>query len=490
MTYPRIQVPLEFVGVNTDLPTWKVPPQYLTGMSNALFRNGAIEAVRDKSLVLGTLTASLPLKLVYFSDLREWIYVSSEDQYSIDPGGPTETDITLSGGLTTTTLSYFHSLFVHNGIVVHNNRSDAPMYYTGTAFVALPGYVSEWTNAPNFMRGIKFHLVALGIGSQLNIVGWSDAADPGSAPGTWTPAADNDAGSVLLGRSTSIILTAEQFREGLFIYLDGAVWNMQFIGGNEVFGFSEVFSNLTALGAHSVARINNKHAVITANDVVIHDGISIESLCRNKVRKEIFDNQIAYDDDVADLSLAFYNRVNNELWICVPSKIGLGDSGLYFTAIFSLVTKEWSFREMDFGASWLVNGGDLSDSNPAVGFESVLAIEAGGDIYELDAVTTADNDGDMLLQRHDLDFGEPSRFKFIRGIRTLFDGTDELDIRVGYRNDLSDAITWNSWAAVTDQLLYVDVVGRFISIEYRVDASTDFWRISRTIFELEMRGYF
>lgn len=503
MTYPRQQRAFLMTGINTDLPTWLVPSNQWTDGLNVVARDGAMKRVLGHGDTLGAPTPTNVLKIMNLLyppgaasvNQNYWVYVNSSSQYVIKNDGTGETDLTLAGSPTYAGENYKHSLFALNNVAIHNPGGDeAPMYWagdTGDNFAILPGWVSEFGANIDclLMRPIKFHLVAMNFQGDPDRVAWSSAADPNDVPTSWTAAADNDAGAITLGSGPGNIVAAESFGEPLFIYKQGELWAMEFVGGNDVFAFRKVFSRFSPMGPQSIADINNRHAVLTNNDVVVHDGNTIQSIARSRVKNTIFSKLPDGEERIE--SQVFYNRLGNELWICIPETA----LQITFIAVFNLQSNEWSFREEPGSVLPIALAiGNVDTDNPPNPFaESIVTFARNGagttqDFYELETTDSVNKDAN--LKRHDMDFGEPSRFKFIRGVRILYQDTTDLEMRVGARDELTNSITWQSWVSVSDQLTYVDLIGRYISLEIRSEGSSDIWTVGGVVFEYEMRGYF
>jgi hypothetical protein len=330
--------------------------------------------------------------------------------------------------------------------------------------------------------------------SDPSLVVWSSAADPGEVPTTWTPAADNDAGSAVIADVPGKLVTGERLGEGLVLYKERSATLMEFVGGNDVFGFRPLYSNISILGEGGVVDIGNRHALLTTNDVMLHDGSSPPiSVLAGKVRSTIF-NRLNKTTTRGQNSFLFFNYINNELWVCINEDTD-DINGCTFIAVLDLDSGDWTFREPINPIHDLVIGPIVSVSGLPLHLAHVLNIVAGELSFgvtptpHLRALDTDDEVSvEASMERLDLDFGDAQRIKYVRSIHVLYEGTEDLEVRVGSRMDLEDEVTWADWTSVVRQQVYVDTMGRFISVGVRA-TTVDIWRVAGVEFEYEMRGY-
>lgn len=515
MSYPRRVARLNLTGITTDLPTWKTPPNQWTGGNNVVARNGAISRIAgyDSGILPVDDTATFqptdtPLRaacqIAGFG--AAWFYADEAKQYrwEIDDVLNSSQDVTISGGYSTGSLRrrYVHSLFVFNNLVVHNARTtDGPMYYNTSItppfkFTPMTGWSSLTADLAEIVTGLRNHLVALNFrdAGQGDLVQWSDAMLPAQPPSTWVAAADNDAGSAQLADTEGDITDAQKLGERLVIYKPRASWLMEYIGGNDVYAFRPLFSNLGALAPGCAVDINNRHAVLTPNDLLIHDGVSVESIVRRKVRSTIF-SRIREREVEKKNSFLFYNRKAQELWVMIVEE-GSGEEAATFAAVYNLVSGEWTFRDLpnpvsdvSLGLAYTESSRDATDNVLHEETDIVAWCFDGSDDYVHVMDTDTEVSLSASLERHDLDFDDSQRLKFVRAIHVQYQGTTDLEMRVGHRNDLTDSITWQAWGDITSAPTHCNVLGRYISFEIRSVDSTDVWTIAGVNIEYELRGY-
>jgi hypothetical protein len=133
---------------------------------------------------------------------------------------------------------------------------------------------------------------------------------------------------------------------------------------------------------------------------------------------------------------------------------------------------------------------DWNQQNFSLATENlVLAYNAGPDLLEVGRGT---EELVSILARHDLDFGEPERFKFIKRLHFQIQADAAIDfiVRVGTKATTGDSVSWSDPVTINsdDGFANVLAMGRFISWELKVTTDTTF-KVTGVDIEYEMRGY-
>lgn len=84
------------------------------------------------------------------------------------------------------------------------------------------------------------------------LIRWSDQ----ESYQTWAPAITNQAGSYRLS-SGSFIVAAQQTRQEILVWTDGALYSMQYLGPPFVWGFNILSDNISIISPNAVATANN-----------------------------------------------------------------------------------------------------------------------------------------------------------------------------------------------------------------------------------------
>lgn len=510
MSYPKKLLRLKPTrGVAADLPPNEVAEDFYTGASNVHFRAGIAGRVLGSRAAYGT----LPVDVLHMLNARIattnfWLFFGADEIHANETTN--SSDVTPGGGLTAVTQPWQWSSGLLNGIPFASNGLDVPVYWggdVGTPFTSLPGWPA--TTSCKSLVAFRYHLVALDIdgpsGSFPDQVLWSDAAEPGAIPQTWTAAADNEAGDTILGDLPGPCMCAVPLRGSLLIYKRNAVYAMDYVGGNEVFVFRQIFSGMGALTRHAVCDLSDgRHFVVGDGDIYITDGVSRASVALNRMRDFVF-NQL--DQDNYENLFVIFHRAKGEVWVCFPEQ---GSQDCTLAVVYDVGHDAFGVRVLDdvtCAALGIVNDTATDESWAAATYtwdaatrlwnqpNYSLAVEslvtgAGTTATQhdsQDAVAVA-----ASLSRYDLAFGEPERVKFLRRIHVRAKtGFGTLYVRAGARMTPTDSITWSTEQALTEpeQIVNTFAQGRYLSVEVRSE-DTEVWQVSGIDLEAELRGYF
>ena len=153
-----------------------------------------------------------------------------------------------------------------------------------------------------------------------NGIKWSSPLIPGADPLSVSWDIDDpthEAGEFDLNDSMpGDIVDAVQLRDWMMIYKRNSVWAMRYVGGNEIYAFSEIFTGQGALETNCITNFAYKggqyHCVFTGDDAIIHDGRSVvnrlESKVANKLTREL-------NEDNWDYSYVLNRAEAYENWI-------------------------------------------------------------------------------------------------------------------------------------------------------------------------------
>lgn len=141
---------------------------------------------------------------------------------------------------------------------------------------------------------LKNYLVALNVREsgdfKPNTVWWSNPT--GAANLDQAPSWDYQSPSTLSAQAQAgvgygNIVTALPLNDNLIIYSDGDATAMSVVGGRFVMQFRRLF-NKGAAGLNSVAEFNNRHYVISRDQIYIHDGSKPELIAKDRVEREFY----------------------------------------------------------------------------------------------------------------------------------------------------------------------------------------------------------
>jgi hypothetical protein len=512
LSYPKRLLRLQPTrGFIADTADQEVGPEFWTVCQNMQFRDGfatRVEGYRPAYVPEVELIAPTALFHAVNSrllDLNWWLlFQQSGVAHAIQANTVQQID---GGLLSPVTEPQQYSSALINGLPIISNGLDEPVYWDAQANLqTLPDWPA--TEAAGFIAVLKFHVFALNIsavaGRFESQVKWSSATEPGTVPQSWTPAADNDAGSVVLADSPGPILCAYPLGDTLFIYKRSAIYQARYVGGNTVFSFRKVESTSGALSPRSVADVGGAHLVVTDGDIVLNDGTTRRSIGESRVKDFMF-NQL--DPEQFGQVQAIYNRSKEEVVIGFPSA---GSLYIDSAIVYDLSRDAWGVRSLDPTTDMAV--GLISDTVPSNTWENRTEVWAdaqgtwasGLNSGAIDSLVTLEPEQmvmqdagtglalDAVIGRTGLTFGEPERIKFVRRVHVRTrDGFNVLYVRVGASMTPTGTITWADEVPLQDgqQIANCFAVGRYIAVEVRSD-DQNVWKCTGVELEAELRGYY
>ena len=511
MSYPKKLLRMRPTkGLAFDTPSYELGPDHYSNGNNVIFRNAFARRVGGSRAVYGTLPVDPVLHILNsrVDTTNFWLFFGADEVHALETTNSDE--VTPSGGLTAVAQPWQYSSTLLNGVPVFTNGFEKPQYWAGnvvTPFAALPDWPA--TTSCKSIVAFKFHLFALDIdgpgGHFENQIKWSDAADPGTVPGAWTPAADNEAGDALLADTPGPALMGLALRGTLMLYKRSSTYPVNYVGGNEVFSIgSPAFTSSGVLTRHGACDVNGQHFVVTDGDIILTDGTNRRSVGQARMREYLFGS---LDQDNYENVFTVFNRAKGEVIVAFPEagsqyctkalvydvandSLGVRDLEDVTCAAVGIVNdtdpdESWAAAAYTWAAAsqlWNKQNFSFATESLVIGFDDVAEMQDTEDAVPLDA----------SVGRYDLHFGEPERVKFLRRVHVrAVAGYGTLFVRVGARMTPSDDITWSSEQTLTEpeQIVNAFAQGRYISVEIR-SAGSEVWTVTGIDLEAELRGYF
>lgn len=318
-------------GVVTDLPAFDLPQDAWTKGINVRFFGGKIQKMGGNTPVFVDPSNNEEIiSVCQRPNTDQVIYGTRSKIYSAE--GSTFTLLNkIKPDLSTYTYDsdpsrtwYYTSL---SNVLIMNTRNENPQGLTPTAekFTDIPGWgkplkdsanpTSDWK--ANIIRSYKDYLIVLGI-TENGIympqrVRWSDVAYVNELPTNWHEDDPNtDGGFNDLSNAVGEIVDGLPLLDKFIIYTDRETFIMDYIAGDFVFNFRKLFSNSGLLAPECVCEFEGKHFVITENDVIVHNGSSLQSVASSRV-KDYLINEISSVNPRATKVFAYPNR--KEVWV-------------------------------------------------------------------------------------------------------------------------------------------------------------------------------
>ena len=316
-----------------DPPAHTLPPNAWTSGQNVRFVDGVAMPTGRDVRTLGPLQVA-PYWLHY--NVINWTYVGDNGDntmgaWAVDTS-QTHTNL-VSGVQPNWTAESRVTGGNINGLVTINNKTDTPVYWDGanpvtSKLVHLPwDATNSWNDVSwraNSIRPHKRWLFALGMieGSATypQRIRNSASAPPGAIPATWDDA-DATADAAFVDDPASDLyafIDGSSMGDEFCAYTAQTTWIGQATGNNDApFRFRKAFDFVGTLSTDCVAAQGRRQFLLTQDDVVTHDGSSVQSVLRENSRRWLFRN---IDTDAVDACFIFYARTTNELMVCFPEQ--------------------------------------------------------------------------------------------------------------------------------------------------------------------------
>lgn len=300
-----------------------------------------------------------------------------------------------------------------NGLFAWNGSASSRMtrLYTSSSDFTPIGYIADAS------RVFKNYIIQMGVtvsGTKFPYrVAWSNAAEPGSTPTSFTASSTNDAGDVDLAETPGYLVDSLPLGDVNIIYKQDARHAQQYIGGNDVFRFSRLPGTDGLLARGCVVDTPLGHVFLTTSkDVKIHMGGEARSLVVGRIQSFLASD---IDSTYASRSFLTVNPTKSEVWVCYPAT---GQTTCSKAAIWNWESDTWSFRSLSgvtYGAAGLVPTSIATDarlivstSGPALGL-----VDSGS--QDFGAAVTG------TLERVGLHFDDRDQFKTLHRSRWNID---------------------------------------------------------------------
>jgi hypothetical protein len=230
---------------------------------------------------------------------------------------------------------------------------------------------------------------------------WSDQENPVQ----WTPAATNQAGSLLLSHGSQII-TALQTRQEILVYTDSSLYSLQYQGPPAVWGSQLLGDNVSIAGENAVALASGTAYWMGVDKFYKYDG-RVQTL-RCDLRQYI------YNDINLDQSSQFFASTNegfNEVWFfyCSAASSTI-DRYVVYNYFENNGEGVWYYGSM-VRTAWL-DSGLRNYPMAATGINNIVYHENGVD-DNATATTVAIN---AIIETAEFDIDDGDSFGFVRRI--------------------------------------------------------------------------
>lgn len=507
-------------GLASDLPPFSVGRDFFTSAANIVFRPFAERAGGYAAVYATPQVEVRSLLNAPIAGVNYWLYNGKNKSYAAV--GAVHTDITKAAGtLTTVTKPNQWSVGLFNGLPFANNGVDAPMSWDGNTandMVVLTGWPVG--SSCYTLRAFRNFLIAMNIstagGNFPDQVKWSNLAVAGAMPTSWTAAATNEAGDAQASDTPGGLIDGAPLGAGFALYKARAAYLLEYTKGEFVFSLRPLPIGRGVLTRNCIADFRGRHFLLTDGDMILTDGVSVESVAQNRMQRFVF-SQLDQASFESCFVIAFPKR--NEIACCFPSA---GNTFCDLAAIWNSSDNTWGVRELPLvscGATGIVSDTAPSDAWDAdagtwdsdatlwnelnySSAEEQLVLGKPNDaaptsslILQMDSGLTANGAAiNARVSKYGMDLGDPSRVKLVTRVYLYVNANPgtQLLCRVGSQMDPSGPITWSAQVTYTvGSSAWVDTYssGRFHSIEVQSTAAAS-WSLPAFDLEYRPRGYF
>jgi len=476
-------------GINKDISPYEVMDDKWTDGNNIQFDNDKTKKILGHKQIFGTLSGA-PYWLLYYKTITTdyWIYPSLTKIYRVNKTGATVTheDVTrTSGGDYSATAADRWTGGILGGVVVLTNGVDVPqmMGTAATDFADLTNWNSNHTC--KVIKPFKRYLVALDTTESSTRypfrVRWSHPAEGGTVPITWDETDETkDAGYVDLSQSSGFVVDSVPLRDSNIIYKEDSVWSMNYIGGQSIFSFQQIFPDAGILGKDCAKAFEGGHFVVGQDDIYVHNGQTRQSVVDLQVRDEFFG---LLEPDYKDRTFVVPDYEKNEMYICFVSVDNNTDDCADKAFVYNWRNKSWSIRDLPHirYAAWgtVDETGDARWDNsdywnsttytwnvPLKG-SIVFANSDSSEMYVNGSTNQFDGTNfRAYVEKTNMALGYPGT-KAVTKIVPKLGGTGAVDFYIGYKYITNEATTWKgpySFIPGTHSHIPVRATGNYIGV--------------------------
>ena len=498
-------------GVLADAVAQELPINAWSAAKNVRFRDGYTERVGGQVPIFSAPSVTPYFLTPYTTPAaRFWVHAGTQKVFVDD--GTTRSEITPGTPFAGAQDDRWTGGSV-SGVLVLNNGVDQPQYWGGnvaTPLATLTAWNSNWRAAS--VRPFKNFLVALDVtksGTRYpHMVKWSHEADPGSLPPSWDETdPSKDAGEQDLAETPDLMVDQLPMGNLNIIYKERSMYSMQYIGQPFIWNFQRLPGDVGMLARGCAVATPQGHVVLTAGDVILHNGQGPQSLLTGRMRRWMFNN---IDSTAYKRAFVTANPNKNEVWICFPA---VGATVCTLALVWNWADNTLGVRELQnvtygafgqinyaSGVSWAsdadtwdvdTSAWNQDDYSPADA--RLLLARTAPEITLVDTgATFGGTNVTASVERTGIALGDTQSVKTLRAVYPRVDAVagTQLSIEVGATMDPEDAPVYRPPVTYTvGQSLKADAfaAGRFLALRISSSGKQP-WRIKSIDLDVVTRG--
>jgi len=296
---------------------------------------------------------------------------------------------------------------------------------------------------------------------------------------TWTAAATNTAGSLLIREAETPIRCVAQLGNGLAVYTETQMFIVNYVGQPNIFGYKVALENgVGAVSPNSVISVGRMNYGVSRDGFFATDGASVRMIGRESGMNQYFRDNVAMSE-LAQI-YGFENSKENEVVWGIPK----GEASITEEIYYNYKTNQWGIRTSIISA-YLDRGV----------FHEALSADSNGNLYfEGNTPNNTSPDSQIaqpvsaVTKAHDLNNAD--RVKEITAIRVGKEGNGSPRMSIGWSNTIdADPTYLDKDSFLIDDSFKsfpVRAAGRYIHIKVESTGASDDW----TLTDLVVQGRF
>ncbi len=499
MAAPRLQ--LQMFGAAPDLIAADVSAGVWSDARGVVFHDGAaMRAPAAAPIHEGAAPAGPYLGVLSMMNAAGepyWVVATAAALWACDASGWVEITPASGWGPTAASILTLHRF---NGMAIVNDSVNGPFYWDGNPAndaQALPSWPSGWRCiSMRSHAGFLFAIGRLDAGGTMR-VNWSDAAEAGTLPGAWNPAADNLAGYVDLLPAASPCVDGVSLGNDFLVFKGESVHAFTYAGGNAVFAVRKRFNNIGLAGVGGFAHGPSERLLFAGSDgdIYVTDGMQLASVLEGRWQRTYYEQA-----DPAQFREGVAGATLSRMGVSLIAFRGQGGDVLDRAMVYDWASGEVSVRTLP-GVHCLAEGRNMNSSTDNSWDGDAGSWSADGSVWDFaltgstgdDVVAGGDalyliSDGDaagafdviepVYLLKTAASLGNSDEAKLVRRVWPRIRGRsgESVSIRVGTSEEAEAPVRWGP--AVAYEIgsgRPVDVLqrGRFVSLELMSVAGSD-----------------
>lgn len=290
---------------------------------------------------------------------------------------------------------------------------------------------------------------------------------------TWTAAATNTAGSLLIREANTPIVAVKQLGSSLAAYTENQMFIINYVGQPNIFGYRVALEgSVGAISANSIISVGRVNYGLSRDGFFYTDGATVRMIGRESGMNEFFRNNASLTElgQVA----GFDNSKENEVVWGVPINSNKISKEIYY----NYKTNQWGMRDSNITA-YLDRG---------IFNESLSGSQDSKFYFEGIVPRLEDANVSAITKAHDLNNAD--RIKELTAMRVGKEGNGSPTISVGFSSTIDADATYNDTFVVDASFksFPLRTAGRYIHLKVESDGENDDWTITDLVIQGRFEG--